>query len=360
MQNSEIVNLYKEILKDIKKNGEAIIFEKVFGGLSYYLKFNELRSAFFKEEKIQIPPMDYVEGMPVDKSDLAGIMIYTVKYNNMTAEDIIYYTMDDFTYAVSYVINHARKLYFNGSLKNLEMEKSTTLELEIKEKFKLFQSCLKNVGFKANCITRTWFYLNDIAENYKEFNALRREFFNELGIDYSDESNYLPASTCIEGKGAVSQYCSMNFYCTDTESEVEIRRIYNREQNEANGSTYLFKPTFSRAVSLTYSNFIEMQISGTASINEKGESVFLNNPYEQIKKTLKNVNNLLRSEGMNFGDIVFSTCFFKDAAYFTFFQSILEEMKLDQFPFVCVVSNICREDLLFEIDAIAAKHKESV
>jgi len=149
----------------------------------------------------------------------------------------------------------------------------------------------------------------------------------------------------------------MEFYCCEKNSSIRIERIFNKDQNEAEGKGYLYQPTFSRAIKVSYKDHIELQISGTASINSQGKTIYENDPYNQIKRTLLHIKNLLDSANMDFCDIGVSTCFFKEAQYYKVFEVVLEDLKIKEFPSIYVIGKVCREDLLFEMDAVEIKKK---
>ena len=60
--------------------------------------------------------------------------------------------------------------------------------------FNNITSVLVEDGFTWKNVVRTTIYLKDIDENYEEFNKIRAEWFDEVGI-----TNY-PASTCIQAR----------------------------------------------------------------------------------------------------------------------------------------------------------------
>jgi hypothetical protein len=65
------------------------------------------------------------------------------------------------------------------------------------------------------------------------------------------------------------------------------------------------------------------------------------------------VHALLKQEGAGLKDICAATVFVKHGEYADFFYEIALARGLDNFPCVCVVADVCREELLFEMDAEA-------
>lgn len=207
-------------------------------------------------------------------------------------------------------------------------------------------------NYKASDIVRTWFYLNNILTEYQSFNQARNHFFALNKISYKVDSKDLPASTCIGGKTCYGKSVIMIAAAHCDNKLLTKQRVYNNMQNEAEGNNYLYQPSFSRAMMLLGYNRKELQISGTASIGTDGQTKFLNNPYKQIELTLRNIINILDEVGMQMCDIVESNVYIKSKQYYSIFIDICKQLKIS-FPYVCVISDVCRDDLLFEIDGIA-------
>jgi enamine deaminase RidA (YjgF/YER057c/UK114 family) len=100
-------------------------------------------------------------------------------------------------------------------------------------------------------------------------------------------------------------------------------------------------------------------ISGTASIDENGESVHTGDFRAQMRRTLENITGLLASEGCTWHDIVRTTCYLRDIErdYEAFNEERTEffnEQGLDPLPASTGIQAIlCRPELLVEIEAIA-------
>jgi enamine deaminase RidA (YjgF/YER057c/UK114 family) len=211
-------------------------------------------------------------------------------------------------------------------------------------------------NFKPTDLVRTWIYLNHIFSNYVEFNEARNKFFTENNIHYTANSNNLPASTGIEGRSSENSIVSIDCLLVDKSlSEPTIQRVYSNLQNEPDGVTYENKPSFARAVALKYQNRIELQISGTASIDNHGITVYENDPKNQIRTTLLSILHLLEQFGIGFSDFCFSTVFFKSANYYQIYKEVLKELDISEFSVSFVQTNVCRENLLFEIDGVCIK-----
>lgn len=127
--------------------------------------------------------------------------------------------------------------------------------------------------------------------------------------------------------------------------------------NEAYNYT---KPSsFSRGVKVFVSRQHFLFISGTASINEKGESLFIGDFEKQTKRAFYNIKKLLESQKATWNNVVKTTIYIKDIAkHYEEFNLIRNEFFKDEnicvFPAsVCVQAVLCRPELLIEMDATA-------
>ena len=120
------------------------------------------------------------------------------------------------------------------------------------------------------------------------------------------------------------------------------------------------KPSgFSRGMRVEMNGATFLFISGTASIDENGNSIHIGDIAKQIERTYFNVKKLLESEGATLKDVVKTTVYIKDIKkhYDEFNKLRLEFFKkegIDVYPAsVGVQATLCREELLIEMDAIA-------
>ena len=120
------------------------------------------------------------------------------------------------------------------------------------------------------------------------------------------------------------------------------------------------KPSsFSRGMRIDLNGLVILLISGTASIDENGESVHIGDFRAQLRRTFQNITRLLQSEGATWKDIVRTTCYLRDIErdYEAFNEertAFYREQGLDPLPASTGIQAIlCRPELLIEIEAIA-------
>ncbi len=116
--------------------------------------------------------------------------------------------------------------------------------------------------------------------------------------------------------------------------------------------------SFSRGMRVELDNCVLLFISGTASVNEEGNSVHPGDVKAQTRRMFHNITGLLESEGADWHDVVRTTCYLADFRDYDKFNEMRNafyaEQELDPLPAsTCVEARICRPELLVETEAIA-------
>jgi enamine deaminase RidA (YjgF/YER057c/UK114 family) len=120
------------------------------------------------------------------------------------------------------------------------------------------------------------------------------------------------------------------------------------------------KPSsFSRGLRIDLNGLVILLISGTASIDEHGNTVHVGDFRAQLRRTYHNITGLLAAEGATWKDVVRTTCYLRDierdyAAFNEGRTAFFQEQGLDPLPASTGIQAIlCRPELLVEIEAIA-------
>jgi enamine deaminase RidA (YjgF/YER057c/UK114 family) len=140
-------------------------------------------------------------------------------------------------------------------------------------------------------------------------------------------------------------------------SPIENKNVLNEAYD------YASKVSFVRGMRVELDNAVMLFISGTSSVNEKGESIHFGDMRAQTRRTFTNIKALLESEGADWHDIVRTTCYLADMRFYDEFNEVrnqfYEEEGLDPVPAsTAIEARICRPDLLVEIEAIAMIPKD--
>ena len=117
--------------------------------------------------------------------------------------------------------------------------------------------------------------------------------------------------------------------------------------------------SFSRGMRIDVGNVVILLISGTASVDENGQSIHIGDFRAQTRRTYRNITALLEAEGATWKDVVRTTCYLRDierdyAAFNEERTAFYREQELDPLPASTGIQAIlCRPELLVEIEAIA-------
>jgi len=123
---------------------------------------------------------------------------------------------------------------------------------------------------------------------------------------------------------------------------------YEKPSSFTRGLRILIKPGMST-----------LYVSGTASIDDAGVTVYRGDFRAQCWRTFRNITELLAAEGANWHDVVRTTCYLRDIErdYDDFNQvrtHFYTALNLNPLPASTGIQvRLCREDLLVEIEAIA-------
>ncbi len=216
---------------------------------------------------------------------------------------------------------------------------------------RMFANCeklLKKYKVRFPHVLRTWCYLFDIDNNYAEFNLSRNVFFKKEGV------KRLPASTGIEARlWPLHALCSMDLYALLNPEGATIELMHTPTLNEAAE----YGSSFARGMKVDLPDKIMLFISGTASINERGETVHIGDTRKQMERMLLNIKELLAAQGASFANLTQAASFLKRAEYLELYELILEEWGINNLPNTFVEAGVCRPELLCEMEAIAVLPK---
>jgi enamine deaminase RidA (YjgF/YER057c/UK114 family) len=96
-------------------------------------------------------------------------------------------------------------------------------------------------------------------------------------------------------------------------------------------------------------------ISGTASIGVNGKTAHVGDIEAQIALTMDVVKAILESRGFSWSDAYRSIAYVKRSADAPFFEAYFREKDLPDLCHVCTEADVCREDLLFELEIEAVR-----
>ena len=236
---------------------------------------------------------------------------------------------------------------------------------------------LADRGVPYGNVIRTWLYLGDIVgpegdtQRYKELNRARADFYQgfRFGAGLTPSSlngSVYPASTGIgtDGRDILMSCIGL----TTDRSDVVVTPLENPQQTSAFDYREQYSPEspkFARAMAIAMGEWATVFISGTASITGS-ETRFIGDVEGQTRQTLENIAALVTAENFTSHDLPGFASTLEDLAlvrvYIKHQEDYLKTRKvceamLGELPSIYAVGDVCRPDLLVEIEGIVFSHR---
>ena len=214
--------------------------------------------------------------------------------------------------------------------------------------FTIFQNDLEadNLTLANNCI-RTWLFVQNVDVNYAGVVSGRRKFFERKGL--TKDTHYI-ASTGIEGRVAnPNALIQMDAYAIDGLQKGQIQYLYALTHLSP---TYVYNVTFERGTSIIYGDRRHHYISGTASIDNKGDVLHVGDVEAQTLRMWENIEKLLEEGGASMDDIVSGIVYLRDPSDYARIRKMFDR-KFPNTPLVFVYAPVCRPTWLIEMECIA-------
>lgn len=205
-----------------------------------------------------------------------------------------------------------------------------------------------NATLEANCI-RTWFFVRDVDTQYAGLVKSRRECFIEQGL--TPDTHYI-ASTGIGGTPADPKALVQlgSYAMTGFEPEQQQYLYALSHLNR----TIEYGVTFERGTLMQYGDRNHIYISGTASINNKGEVMYVGDINQQTLRMWENVEKLLEEGGMSYEDVMQIVVYLRDSSDYETVKQMFDK-KFPNMPLVITLAPVCRPTWLIEMECIAVK-----
>jgi len=208
------------------------------------------------------------------------------------------------------------------------------------------QSALKQFGADFLSVARTWVWLSDILSWYDDFNQVRNKFFTERGLIGKGSRQMMPASTGIGLSSADGSKCAMDLIAVlQPQGSPQFLPAVGKQQ-----CALEYGSAFSRASRAITPAGETVFVSGTASIDAGGATTHIADPSGQINTTIENVRAVLTDTHCRDEDVVQAVAYCKT----TEVEEIFNTLKADlPWPLVTTICDVCRPELLFEMEATA-------
>ncbi len=344
----KVEKFFSDLFHYLKDNNISILQQKVYGAASEKEKILSIMNKMAEKiDKKNIFSATFIEGASCIGGVFTGMHIIGVSSESFEI-DIKNIEHDGKNVGRSFETPFFKEIFLSGIS---DYEKAYSLYEHASFMFYKAKEILEKEKCGMNNVIRTWIYFPRILDWYGEFNKARNKCFEEFCL-ISDDKIYMPASTGIQGKRLDAEECFMDVFAFIPKDEKEkISVMKNKRQKEA----YEYGSSFARGIKISDSKISRLYISGTASIDTTGKTVYHNDIQGQITETLLNIAALLDTEDAKLKDIVLATAYCKNKEVYEKAESIIKYLDLDAIPFIYTFADVCRDDLLFEVEAIAVK-----
>jgi enamine deaminase RidA (YjgF/YER057c/UK114 family) len=355
--------IYNRIAKLLSTFDSKIIHERCFGSIEFQKQILEARNRAIGGYGMETnTPVTFIEGESCLKSKFAGVQIRAL----IPGSETRVWTILDRGIPKGRGWNHNGSTFLilqNVDGGNTNEIKRTDRKFQSEAMFHQADRLLRAEGASYQDVVRTWIYISDILDWYSDFNTVRNRCYSEYGFlgntnsELQAEQIYLPASTGIEGKNPSGLPVTMDVFAINRSrgNDIQVHPIYGVKQR----SPFRYGSAFSRATVVKEPGSKLILVSGTASIDDQGKSTFIGDSAAQIRQTLNVVSELVASENATLQDLCEATVFIKRKEDFAVFQKVIEDMGISNIPSVNVLANVCRDELLFELDAAFILEQDS-
>lgn len=199
-----------------------------------------------------------------------------------------------------------------------------------------------------NCI-RTWIFVQNVDVNYAGVVKARNEVFATQNL--TDKTHFI-ASTGIAGRHANPKVLvQMDAYAVEGIDKEQIHYLYAPTHLNP---TYEYGVSFERGTYVDYGDRRQVFISGTASINNKGEIMYPGDIRQQTLRMWENVETLLKEAECTFEHVAHLLVYLRDIADYTIVREMFED-RFPNIPKVYLLAPVCRPGWLVEMECMAVK-----
>ncbi|MBI2374761.1 MAG: hypothetical protein HYV07_12265 [Deltaproteobacteria bacterium] len=352
----EIRGAFEELARAASERGALPFQDKVYGLRAARTMIHRARASAYSLHGLDpSTPYSFHEGRPLGGGSFAGAQLWGIvpKERSVGIETI---EMDGIRgrrlrgdgFAALHLC-HVHGLDSDGRFRDEPTAQASRM-------FDRAEEVLGGLGFGFRDVVRTWIYSARLLDWYGGLNKVRTKFFDLHGVG-ADAGRSFPASTGIQGISDHEEV-SMDVLAIRAGDGVRLE-IDPLHESCRQDRPFDYGSAFSRAMRVGLFGGDSIFVSGTASIERSGQSVHIGNEESQILETLLSIGALLRERGAGLEDIVSATVFCKTETVLSRFQEVARLLAIPSFPYVAVLADVCRPELLVEVEAVAARPAEA-
>ena len=246
-----------------------------------------------------------------------------------------------------YEVQHGayRELWSTGNLNGAANSEYQTRLLLSDYVLRLNEQGLK---LADNCV-RTWFFVQDIDRNYSGVVKARNEVFKTQNL--TSDTHFIASTGIGGGTPQMESLVLMDALAIDGIKPGQMHYLYARTHLNP---TYEYGVSFERGTYVDYGDRRKVYISGTASINNKGEIMYAGDIRRQTARMMENVEMLLQEAACTYDDVDQMVVYLRDPADYQVVKEIYEQ-RFPTIPKVFINAFVCRPGWLIEMECMATK-----
>lgn len=328
-------DIFEDLCKCVRKEKARIIGQDVFGSCALHEEgMRALRGA----GRGVVWPVTWIEGDAGAGASLRGSQMYAVY-----GPHIQRIRMDDRNVGAVYEGPDARYCLL-GDIR--PSDPSFSKIAQTREVFEKMSTALELIGMDFSNVVRTWMYIDDILSWYDDFNSARTDYFKKNGVF----DGIVPASTGVGVRNAAG-----TALVADAIAMKGLNESFKVETlpSPLQGPAPSYGSSFSRALEAKFFDHRKLYVSGTASIDADGKSVHERDVSKQIELTMQVVAAILESRKAEWDHVSRAVAYFKNMKDAAAFDAYCKKAGIPRLPVAVAHSDICRDELLFEIEVDA-------
>ncbi|MGL4852794.1 MAG: Rid family hydrolase [Phocaeicola sp.] len=336
-----------------KLHGAKEIVRLIFFGLpadniEYETQLSSLREMAKAHFGKKQPVVSYVCQLPLD----GALSLEVYDYQLEAGETIAYKNYKEYPYVL--LQNRAGRYLFAGGFQGIACNRS--IRYQSKEAFQLIEELLELEQFPIENIVRQWNYIERITDfdgseqRYQMFNNARSDFYQKAlwtkGYPAATGIGMDLGGLLVDLDAVVLYDEAHKIVPIDNKLQVAAHAYSAEVLEEADNKKTT--PKFERAKSIDMHEHRLIYISGTAAI--RGEDSLRDMEIEeQTVVTMENIAQLIDD-----APLVLLRVYLKEASFYAKAQEVLNR-NYSHIPTLYTVADVCREELLIEIEGIAKK-----
>jgi enamine deaminase RidA (YjgF/YER057c/UK114 family) len=344
--------LLAQVAATMAERGIQPIQEKLYGLSTVRADVLKRREEAYRREELDFGvPTTWVQGTPLQNSDFVGLQIWGIAPRD--GKTGVTTVANSTTGPGRLWTGHGFRMLHLPSVRGLKPGGTLAGDApaQADQMFTNVGLGLKAHGMEYRNVVRTWIYLARLLEWYGDFNRVRTAHYKPAGLG-AEGGVAFPASTGIQGK-CDHEECLMDVLAMQSDGpEYAAARPIRRSPRQ--DLSFNYGSAFSRGMAFEIEGRRTVHISGTASINPAGASIHIGDAEMQSLETLMCIAAILEEQGGRLENITSATLFCKDRGAWEAWNRVTRLLMVPAFPQVCVLADVCRPDLLVEMEVVAA------